>query len=150
MYKKILVPLDGTKSDEVVLEHVKLLVQAMQASLTLILLHRIAKSDDPFDRQVQLEDGSSGYRARKKAETYLPDLERTMRQEGIDVAAHFLIVEEPEADAIVKYAQDNGFDLIALTNRERSPVGAFFFGNIEEKVRRRSTLPVLFVSEARA
>lgn len=150
MYKKILVPLDGTRNDDVVLEHLKQLVPAMHSSLTLILLHRIAKSDDPFDKQMQLEDGSSGYRARKKAETYLPELERMLKEEGIEVATHFLIVEEPEADAIVKYAQDNGFDLIALTNRERSPVGAFFFGNIEEKVRRRSKLPVLFVSDARA
>jgi len=65
---------------------------------------------------------------------------------GIQVTTEFLVTEQPEADAIVKYAEDNHFDLIVLTNRERSPVGSFFFGNIEEKVRRRSTLPVLFVS----
>jgi nucleotide-binding universal stress UspA family protein len=150
MYKKILVPLDGTKNDEVALEHVRRLARAVQASLTLLLLHRIAKSDDPFDRQVQLEDGWSGYRARKRAEVYLPELEESIRAEGLEVVTEFLVVEEPEADAIVRYARDNGFDLIVLANRERSPIGAFFFGNIEEKVRRRSTLPVLFVSEDRA
>jgi len=147
MYRKILVPLDGTKSDEAVLEHVKRLALDMQASLTLVLLHRVATSDDPFDKQMQMEDGSSGWRARKKAESYLPELEKQIRAEGIEVATQFLVVDEPVADAIVKYAQDNGFDLIALANRERSPIGAFFFGNIEDKVRRRSTLPVLFVSE---
>ena len=150
MYKKILVPLDGTKNDGVVLDHVKSLAQAMNASLTLIFLYRMAKSDDPFEKQMQMEDGASGYRARKKAEAYLPELERSIGSEGIEVRTEFLVVEEPEADAIVKYAQNNGFDLIVLANRERSPIGAFFFGNIEEKVRRRSTLPVLFVSEGRA
>jgi nucleotide-binding universal stress UspA family protein len=150
MYKKILVPLDGTKNDAVVLDHVKRLARDMKASLTLIFLYRLATSDDPFDKQIQMEDGASGYRARKKAEAYLPELEESIRAEGIEVVTEFLVVEEPEADAIVRYARDNGFDLIALANRERSPIGAFFFGNIEEKVRRRSTLPVLFVSEDRA
>ena len=54
-------------------------------------------------------------------------------------------MEEPEAQAIVKYANENDFDLIALASSERSPIGSFFLGNIEEKVRRRSTIPVLFV-----
>jgi nucleotide-binding universal stress UspA family protein len=105
----------------------------------------LAKADDPFERQMQMEEGSSGYRAKLRAETYLPQLEESLRAQGVSVSAEFLVVEEPEAQAIVRYAQENNFDLIALANRERSPIGSFFFGNIEEKVRRRSTIPVLFV-----
>jgi len=147
MYKKILVPLDGSKNDEVVIEHVKLMAREFNSSLTLILLHRLAKAEDPFERQMQMEDGSSGYRAKLRAEAYLPQLEESLRAQGVNVSTEFLVVEEPEAQAIVRYAKENDFDLIALTNRERSPIGSFFFGNIEEKVRRRSTIPVLFVSE---
>ncbi|MBI5571846.1 MAG: universal stress protein [Desulfomonile tiedjei] len=146
MYKSILVPLDGSKNDEVVLAHVKTLAKQWGAGVKLILLHRLAPADDPFEKNVQMEDGSSGWRAKRKAETYLPHLEHMVAQEGIKVLAEFLVVEEPEADAIVRYAEDNNCDLIVLANRERSPIGRFFFGNIEEKVRRRSTLPVLFVS----
>jgi len=149
MYKKILVPLDGSKNDQMVLEHVKALARELGSSLTLILVHRLAKADDPFERQVQMEDGSSGYRAKLRAEAYLPELEESVRSDGIDVSTEFLVAEEPEADAIVRYAREHDFDLIALVNRERSPIGTFFFGNIEEKVRRRSTIPVLFVSESR-
>ena len=69
-----------------------------------------------------------------------------MTDAGIQVNTEFLVVEQPEPDAIVKYAEDNKFDLIVFANRERSPIGRFFFGNVEEKVRRRTTLPVLFVS----
>lgn len=145
MYKKVLVPLDGSKSDEALIDHVKNLAREHGAALTLILLYRLAKTGDPFERQMQMEDGSSGYRARLKAESYLPMLEKSLRQDGVDVSTEFLVTEEPEAHAIVRHAQENGFDLIALANRERSPIGRFFFGNIEEKVRRRSRLPVLFV-----
>ncbi len=146
MYKKILVPLDGSKNDEVVIEHVKTLAKQFEASVTLIMVYRMADADDPFEKALQTEAGSSGWRAKGRAEQYLPQMEQSLAAEGIDVNTEFRMAEMPEAEAIVRYAEDNDFDLILLANRERSPIGRFFFGNIEEKVRRRSTLPVLFVS----
>lgn len=146
MYKKILVPLDGSKNDEVVIDYVKTLAKEFGASVTLIMLYRMADTDDPFEKAMQMEDGSSGWRAKGRAEQYLPQIEQSIAAEGIKVKTEFRVVEQPEAEAIVQYAEGNDFDLILLANRERSPIGRFFFGNIEEKVRRRSTLPVLFVS----
>ncbi len=146
MYKKILVPLDASRNDEVVLEHVKRLAKEVGAAITLILLYRLAPADDPFEKQMQMEEGSWGYKAKEKAKVYLPQLEESFSKEALRIRTEFLTVEEPEADAIVKYAEKNDFDLIILANRARSPIGSFFFGNIEEKVRRRSSLPVLFVS----
>ncbi|MFZ5864844.1 MAG: universal stress protein [Thermodesulfobacteriota bacterium] len=146
MYKKMLVPLDGSENDEVVLDHVKRLAKEFGASVEVIMLFRLAPADDPFERNVQMEDGSLGWKAKRKAESYLPQVESALAEERIPVNTEFLVVEQPEADAIVKYAEDKGCDLIVFANRERSPLGRFFFGNIEEKVRRRTTLPVLFVS----
>ena len=146
MFKKILAPLDGSQNDDIVLEHVKKLAKQFGSTVTLILLFRLAESDDPFDKQIQMEDGASGWRAKGRAEKYLPELQKALDDEGIDGNTEFLVVEQPEPDAIVKYAEDNNFDLIVLANRERSPIGRFFFGNVEEKVRRRTSLPVLFVS----
>jgi nucleotide-binding universal stress UspA family protein len=146
MYKKILVPLDGSKNDDVVIDYVKTLAKEFGATVTLIMLYRMADAEDPFEKAMQMEDGSSGWRAKGKAEEYLPQVERSMTAAGITANTEFRVVERPEAEAIVRYAEENGFDLILLANRERSPIGRFFFGNIEEKVRRRSTLPVLFVS----
>jgi nucleotide-binding universal stress UspA family protein len=147
MYKRILVPLDGSKNDDIVLSHIKVLAKEWQASVTLILLYRLAKSDDPFDKQIQMEDGSSGYRAKQRAITYLPKLEESLKKDGLEITTEFLVSEDPDADVIVNYALQNQFDVIALTSRDRSPFGSFFFGNVEEKVRRRSPLPVLFVPE---
>ncbi|MDQ7784154.1 MAG: universal stress protein [Desulfomonilaceae bacterium] len=146
MYKRILVPLDGSENDAVVLEHVKRLAKEFEAGVTLIMLHRLVPSDHPFQQRVQVEEGSSGWRAKSAAESYLPQVERTLAQVGIPVDTEFVMAEQPEADAIVKFAEEKGHDLIVFANRERSPIGRFFFGNIEEKVRRRTTLPVLFVS----
>jgi nucleotide-binding universal stress UspA family protein len=147
MYKKILVPLDGTRNDEIVLGHVQRLAKETGAVLILIQLHRIVKDDDPFMRSVQMEAGSRGYEAREKAEAQLKGLEASLRKEGIEVSTEFLVVEEPEADEIVKFAEERGCDLIALTNRERTGLGRWFFSGIEEKVKRRSSLPVLLVAK---
>jgi nucleotide-binding universal stress UspA family protein len=149
MYTKILVPLDGTPNDEIVLEHVKGLAREHGSELTLLQLHRIMKADEPYMKRVQTEIGSAGYLAKQKAEAYLPELEKAMQKEGFQVSTVFLMVENPEADEIVKYAEENNFDLITLANQERTGVSRWFFGSIEEKVRRRSSLPVLFVSRRR-
>jgi nucleotide-binding universal stress UspA family protein len=96
-------------------------------------------------KSVQVEVGSAGYLKKEKAENYLAELEHSFLQDGIDVSKEFIVVEEAEADAIVKYAAENKCDLIALANQQSKGVGRWFFLNIEEKVKRRSSLPVLLV-----
>ncbi len=146
MYKKILVPLEGTENDKVILAHVRHLSQTVGAAVVLIQLHRVIKDDDPFMKSVQVEVGSSGYLKKEKAETYLAELEQSFLQDGIDVSREFIVAAETEADAIVKYAEEQECDLIALANQQSMGVGRWFFLNIEEKVKRRSSLPVLLVA----
>jgi nucleotide-binding universal stress UspA family protein len=138
--------LDGTKNDEVVLEHVRRLAKDTGSAVVLVQLYRVVKDTDPFMQSIQMEAGSAGFRAKEKAEAYLPELERSLAQGGIEVSSEFLVAEGPEADEIVRYAEENQCDLIALTNQTRSGLGRWFFSNIEEKVKRRSSLPVLLVA----
>jgi nucleotide-binding universal stress UspA family protein len=146
MYKKILVPLEGTENDKVILEHVRHLAKNVGAAVVLMQLHRIIKDDDPFMKGIQTEVGSSGQLKKEKAETYLADLEQSFLQDGIDAAREFIVTAEAEADAIVKYAEEEECDLIALANQQGVGVGRWFFLNLEEKVKRRSSLPVLLVA----
>jgi len=69
MYKKILVPLEGTENDEVILEHVRHLAKNVGAAVVLIQLHRVIKDDDPFIKGIQTEPGSLGYSKKEKAYT---------------------------------------------------------------------------------
>lgn len=146
MYKKILVPLEGTANDKVVLEHVRRMAKKSEAVLILIQLYRVIKDDDPFMQRIQMEIGSAGYLKKEQAETYLDEIEQSFRRDGIEVSIEFIVSTEPEADTIVKYAEEKGCDLIALTNQQASGLGRWFFLNIEEKVKRRSSLPILLVA----
>jgi nucleotide-binding universal stress UspA family protein len=146
MYKNILVPLDGTENDEALLEHIGTLAKEIGASLILIQLHRVMKAEDPFMKKIQTEIGSMGYKIKQRAEAYLPEVERSLREQGIEVSSDFLVVEDSEAGEIVKYAESKKCDLIALVNQAQTGLGRWFFSNMEEKVRRRSSLPVLMVA----
>lgn len=146
MYKKILVPLEGTENDMIVLEHVRLMAKQTAAALVLIQLHRVVKEHDPGLRKIQMEIGSVGYLKKEKAEAYMAELEQSFRIDGIEVSNEFLVSDEPEADTIVKYAEEKDCDLVALTNQHRTGLGRWFFLNIEEKVKRRSSLPLLLVA----
>lgn len=146
MYSKILVPLDGTQNDHALLEHVRLMAKNLGAALILIQLYRVMKDNDPFFQKIQVEVGSMGYRKKEKGEVYLAELERSLNQDGIDVSKEFLVTTDPEAEAIVTYAEDQECDLIALSNRQRTRLGRWFSLSIEEKVKRRSSLPVLLVA----
>jgi nucleotide-binding universal stress UspA family protein len=146
MYKKILVPLEGTENDKIILEHIRHLAKHVGAAVVLMQLHRVIKDDDPFMKGIQIEPGSAGYVKKEKAEPYMAELEQSFLKDGIDVSSEFIVVTEAEADAIVKYAEQKECDLIALANQQSLGVGRGFFLNIEEKVKRRSSLPVLLVA----
>ena len=146
MYKKILVPLEGTENDKIILRHIRRLAKHVGAAVALMQLHRVIKDDDPFMKSIQIEPGSSGYIKKEKADPYLAGLEKSFLQDGIDVSSEFIVVTEAEAEAIVKYAERKECDLIALANQQSMGVGRWFFLNIEEKVKRRSSLPVLLVA----
>ena len=62
---------------------------------------------------------SSGWRRRRRAEAYLPQLERKLAQAGLDVETAVVVSARPEADAIVAYATEHGCDLIAMPSDPR-------------------------------
>jgi nucleotide-binding universal stress UspA family protein len=150
MYAKILVPLEGTSQDDVVLTHVRRLASHIGATLILIMLHRVTKIEDPFMQRIQVEPGSAAYRTKERAEAYLPQLEESLRKEGIEALTEFRVVSEPEAQAIGTYAQEHGCDLIALTAHGISGLGHCFFSDLEDQLERVSTVPLLLVPGPRS
>jgi nucleotide-binding universal stress UspA family protein len=149
MYKKILVALEGKETDEAVVTHVQRLAAQMNAEVTLLRVITVADDDDGtgLARQWQLEVGSSGWRRKNQAETYLPRLKRRLRQKGLHVETALVIGSRSEADEIVSYAARNGYGLIAMASDSRpwykrwighSPVGG---------VLRSATVPTLFIGD---
>ena len=149
MYKQILVPLEGGGHSQTSLDHAQELAVQLGAALVLLWVITVLPVGHEFDRRLQIEVGSSGARAKAAAEKELGQLEQDLRARGVEASTAIVISEEPVAQTIVRYAEANQCDLIVMPTQARLAISRWLFGSVSEKVRRRSSVPVLFVPETR-
>jgi nucleotide-binding universal stress UspA family protein len=147
VYKKILVPLEEGRRSRASLDQARELAVQLGAALVLLQVITVLPAGHEFDRRLQIEEGSRAARVKAAAEAELGQLEGDLRAQGVEAGTAIVISEEPVAQAIVTYAEANQCDLIVMPNQERSAIGRWLFGSVSEKVRRRSSVPVLFVPE---
>lgn len=145
MYKKILVPLDGSKLAEVVLPHVEQL--AWELGSTLILLRVIKPPRHPGspgpEYTVSL-DQDQERAAHREAETYLSGHRGELRNKRVEASTH-VVVREAAAAAILDFADQKQVDLIAMSTHGRSGLGRLVYGSVAEKVLQGATCPVLLI-----
>jgi nucleotide-binding universal stress UspA family protein len=68
MYKKILVPLEGTENDKVILEHVRHLAKNVGAAVVLMQLQSL--SDNPLARACRVGSRIGPKKSKKRLITY--------------------------------------------------------------------------------
>ena len=141
MYKKIVVPLDGSKFSECGLEHAKAI--ATGCNVPEVILLRVV---EPLDTQLyELPDDEFRRNIQKKAQDdakdYLTKLANKMKKEGM--AVEFNVVQGRAADAILDYVNKNQVDLIIMSTHGRSGISRWTFGSVTDRVVRESKVPVL-------
>jgi nucleotide-binding universal stress UspA family protein len=143
---RILVALTGREADKAVLEHAPKLAAQVGASITLLQVIAIADDGgEGLGRQFQVEIGSSGWRRKNRADELLPRLAAQLRREGLEVETAVIISALSEADEIVRYAAENGQDLIAMACDDRPWFRRWLGGSPVEAVMRKATVPTLLV-----
>ena len=146
MYKKILVPLDGSKLAECALEHVKAI--AAGCNVPEIILFRVVEPNPAASEA--LSEGAFMYeelndQMRQLAEKYLTAITLKFREEsGVDV--HSALAYGYAANEILEYAVKNNVDLIVMTSHGRSGISRWLFGSVADRVSHHSTIPVLIVT----
>ena len=135
LYRKLLVPLDGSRLAEVVLPHVEVLAQCAAAEVVLL---RVLPATGGLPDTAREEEAT--------ARVYLGRVVEWLKGKGID--ARFTIRHGESAPEILDYAEVNDVDLIAMSAHGRSGLGRWVFGSIAEKVLRGTRLPILLVHEA--
>ena len=145
MYKKIMVPLDGSELAECVLPHAEAFIKGFSACEVvfvrvvepLILSFR----DHSVLMAKELEKTES---ARKSsAEDYLNHIIARLKHEGAEL--HSEIIVGKIEDSLVDYAEDNDIDLILIATHGRSGVTRWVMGSVADKILRSSNVPVLMV-----
>jgi nucleotide-binding universal stress UspA family protein len=142
MYKKILVPLDGSELAEKAIPYATELCKG-ETEVTLFQVIHIplplaapdASIAVPMPDPQELMD---------EALKYLEGIVESLRKEGVNAKA---VVNEQDvtADAIVEYAKENDIDLIVMTTHGRSGLSRLVFGSVSESVVRHTPCPVLLI-----
>jgi nucleotide-binding universal stress UspA family protein len=138
MFKKILVPLDGSKLAAKILPRVEELAKLVDAHVTLISVSSEA-TDVAGMASPEIFKEAARHGA-KACEMYLEATVKELQGRGIKVDS--VCLEGVPARAIVKYAQENPVDLIALATHGKGEV-AWVLGSTAEKVLSHATVPVL-------
>jgi manganese transport protein len=140
MYRKILVALDASTADQSLLPHVAALAKIHGSQL--LLLHVadgwVARNYDALDLAESAE-----MKADKK---YLEETAAKLRADGLNVAAKLALGDPPTE--VLKVAESDACDLIAMTTHGHRLLGDIFFGDTIEKVRHASQIPLLIVRSA--
>ena len=143
MYKKVLVPLDGSKRAETILPYVEDL--ALDRDSTVILLQIIdpgATMVTPYD-MVPYYDSDLGEKWAKEAYDYLNGIKGALREKEILVKIY--VEQGPVVRRILDIAEREGADLIAMASHGRTGLARVFYGSIAAGVLQQADRPLLLV-----
>jgi nucleotide-binding universal stress UspA family protein len=130
LYERILVPVEGTETDQPVLEHIAELASVCGAEVTLL---RVAHFHTRDERACEVEDAEG-------------DIERAaeaLRARGVKVTTR-IVAGEP-GEVIVQEAEELGADLIAMATHGHGWAKRLVLGSTAEHVRHHSDVPLLLV-----
>jgi nucleotide-binding universal stress UspA family protein len=142
VYKRIVVPLDGSAAAECVLAHVR---DIAVRGAEIVLMRVAAKPDydytlrDP-ELSACLDDESA-----KEAYLYLEKAAAAVKKAGVTVTACVLAEQGPIARSIWEFARKSKADLIAISAHGRPGIIGRLLGSVTERIIHRSGIPVLVV-----
>jgi nucleotide-binding universal stress UspA family protein len=142
MYRKILVPMDGSGFSEVSIKHAKTLALGCSAK-EIVLLGVVAPIPD--SAWVAPDERAE---AAKKAESWITDYLSKVA-EGLkkdNVSTKAVIVKGDPASEILDYAKNHDdIDLIIMATHGDSGVVRWLVGSVSERVVLHSTVPVMSI-----
>ena len=135
MYEKILVTLDGTPTDRAIIEHIKQLAKLMGSHL--VLLHVAdgwaARTYGPDAISREIQDDTR----------YLEKVLAEFQVMGIPAQAE-LAYGDP-AKEIIKWVQQKGCDLVAMSTHGHRFLADIFLGKTATHVQHSVSVPVLLL-----
>jgi nucleotide-binding universal stress UspA family protein len=139
MYTRILVPLENTRTDRVILAHVRTLARHCHASVVLIHV-----ADGFAARNIQQLDLRESEEMRRDR-AYLDAMAEELHAEGI--ACEAVLACGNPADEISTAAVREGADLIAMATHGHRLFNDLLRGSVASELRHRTHVPVLMVRE---
>ncbi len=140
MYKKILIPLDNSSTDKVILEHIVPLVKLTGAQ---VILTHVA---DGFGARLQDQLNLADSQEINDDQKYLNAVSEQMNANHIQAKAVLLQGKEP-AEAIQSLAEQEHCDLIAMATHGHGFVKDVILGSVADQLRHNTNIPILMIKD---
>jgi len=140
MYKKVLLPLDGSKLAECVLPHAGGLIAA--GLIREIILLNVVEIPSVWNVEGVDMLTVRNYQF-NNAQKYLADVQSQVGFKGVKVQAE--VLEGETAHTIAEYAKNNGVNLIIIATHGYTGMKRLMFGSVALRVLHDAHVPVLLV-----
>ena len=141
MYKKVLIPLDGSPLAECVLEH--LITLAKSGNVGEVVLIGIVEIPPGWAKE-----GIDFYAVRdsniEETKVYLEKVKSDLAKKGISKVSMEVMVGKP-ADLISETAKKIGVDLIIIATHGHTGISKWVFGSVADRVVHYSQVPVMVI-----
>jgi nucleotide-binding universal stress UspA family protein len=137
MYHKILVALENSEADRFLLPHVTELAKRLQSHLLLVHVADGWGARN-FEKLKLVESAEM-----KADRAYLDKVAARLAEDGVPVSAHLALGDPPKE--ILRCAEKEKCDLIAMTSHGHRWLGDLIFGSTIHEVRHKTSIPVLLV-----
>ena len=143
MYKKILVPLDGSTRAEAILPHVEDLASCYDATVVLLqIIEPIIAYASPYDAYPELSMDQAERRS-EEANEYLTGWADKLAEKAIETVVRN--EHGPVVKTILDVALEEEVDLLAMASHGRSGLSRVFYGSVSAGVLQRVDRPLLLV-----
>ena len=143
LFRRILVPLDGSPVAEAALDHAVML--GTPGATEYLLLEVVVPrpiAAYPYPTNLTAIDRADLERRQIDARTYLERVRMEFRSSGFDAKCD-VVVHRQVARGILEYAATHGADLIALSTHGGGVMSRLLFGSVADKVLRAAKTPLL-------
>jgi nucleotide-binding universal stress UspA family protein len=147
MYRKILVPLDGSTLSELALPHAEALAQHFDSE---VILTRVCQ---PVAMPVEFYPAMAGVaydyhldlqaQVEKEVKEYLEDWQKKLQ--WAKVKCRYLELEGFVPEAILMAAEKEAVDLIVMSTHGRSGLSRWVYGSVAAKILQAAPCPIFLV-----
>jgi nucleotide-binding universal stress UspA family protein len=141
MYKKILVPLDGSELAKKALDEAEKLANCFGAE---IMLFEVVPFMPIYGSPELVTPLIVDEKQKEAAEKYLANLAEALKKKGFRVTA-MVRTGQQVAVEIIDFAKEAGVDLIVMCTHGRSGISRWVLGSVALKVLTRAETPILLI-----